>query len=235
MDIQKYKPSVTNPVDAITDIVKSNALTLAALDYDVTEKELLIAISAFMVAYSPYPESTNILAMRNFVKQLVSMYPSWKVADVSNFLQWFVASQHLEEVKVLGNKITYLKLSSVLPMYEDYRVEAVKSINHAKAYPLIGDANRSELSQDAKSIINEIKNRVKPKYVARPFTDEELAEQKITSDILNEFEKLWHEQGQKTHGAFRYVIVNDITYYIVDWERERKFGALKKYKPKKNI
>ncbi len=216
-------------VDNLDFIVSSTDDKLSAINFTSAEKNIIATVIEFMGAYSPYPECTNLVAVRNFAELIIAGYGHWILADVANFLKWFIQNQHLEELHIMGNKITFLKLAQVLPIYEEMRIDVIRS---KKAQTAIIEAERKGgLTVLGKSVLDEIRKRVRPKYERHVLTPEEVEAMGVTSSILSEFDELWAVQ-QTTHGHAKYVTVNNVIYYAVDWESERKFGTLKNYERK---
>lgn len=212
--------------DKLAVIVASDAPRLRDMPYKDVERDAISVILAYMQQYSPYPESTGLLAIKNFAEQIIAGYSHWVVDDIENFLKWFIENQSNPEVKLVGNKITFLKLSSVLPLYEEQRIDTIRQ---AKAAAISDERSTpAGHTQVSKDVINEIRERIRPKHVVRELSEDERQEQSTTTTILAEFDALWSKQGTR-HGAIKYVTVNDTIIYVYDWERERKFGTLKNY------
>lgn len=213
-------------VDNLDFIVSSTDDKLAVLDFTSVEKNIIATVIEFMTSYSPYPECTNLVATKNFAELIIAGYGHWILADVANFLKWFIQNQHLEALHIMGNKITFLKLAQVLPIYEEMRIDVIRSKKAATA--IIEAERKGGLTVLGKSVLDEIRKRVKPKYERHVLTPEEEAELKANTTLFQEFDELWAKQ-QTTHGHTKYVTVNNVIYYSVDWESERKFGKLKDY------
>lgn len=213
-------------VDNLDFIVSSTDDKLAVLNFTSVEKNIIATVLEFMTSYSPYPECTNLVAIKNFAELIIAGYGHWILADVANFLKWFIQNQHLEALHIMGNKITFLKLAQVLPIYEEMRIDVIRS---KKAQTAIIEAERKGgLTVLGKSVLDEIRKRVRPNYERHVLTPEEVEAMGVTSSILSEFDELWAKQ-QTLHGHAKYVTVKKVIYYAVDWESERKFGTLKNY------
>ena len=224
-NIVKHTNTPKLATDALSTIVSSSDVRLGQADYALIEKDVIVVIVDFMAAFSPYPECTNLYAVKMFAELIITGYPHWKLADVSNFFKWFLQNQHIGELQITGNKITYLKLAQVIPLYELNRIDVILSKNSTSGD---NNTNRTGVSVEAKKVIGQILNRIKPAYGIRELSAEELEQQRITTSILAEFDKLWADQNTH-HSGIRYVTLSGVIYYITDWEKERKFGELKDY------
>jgi hypothetical protein len=210
----------------LTAIVASTSPKLSALPYKDAERDIMSVVLAYMQQYSPYPESTSLLAIKNFAEQIISGYQHWIIDDIENFLKWFIENQSNPDVQLTGNKITFLKLSSVLPLYEEQRIDAIR--NSKMSTTLRERDTPVGLTQTSMDVIKEIRQRLRPKYVPIPLSDEEIKQRTETTNILAEFDTLWATQ-QTRHGIAKYVTVDNTIIYVDRWEYERKFGFLKNY------
>lgn len=94
----------------------------------------------------------------------------------------------------MGNKITFLKLAQVLPIYEEMRIDVIRSKKAATA--IIEAERKGGLTVLGKSVSIEIRKRVKPKYKSQ-CTPKKKPNLKRIRRCFQEFDELWAKQQTK--------------------------------------
>lgn len=106
-------------------------------------------------------ESPQVAA--TFSKDIIDQYPTWKVDDIVNFFKYVRQNQANENLNVMGNKITVIKLLELATVYEDHRAAEFEIHKHNEK---INHEPPKELndygSQQIKKILKMLDNKNKP-------------------------------------------------------------------------
>lgn len=231
-------------VTSFDDIFQSPSKVLKYQDRGDLLKFIVLHTLNFLNVNSPDPNNAPIAAQ--FAEDIADTRWDWKPEDIEYFFKFIRRRQDIPECNILGNKITALKLASIVPVYEDWRCRQ-KEDNIAQSKK----ESKKPLAPSAQKIVEEIVNRLKTppipiehrKSVPIPEIKDETPEQKLFRETTNksieneklmdewilEFDALNKKQGNLGRtGGIRMVLYKDQELDINDYLKE-KLNALQNH------
>ena len=112
---------ITKQAKTFIDVLKVKTRLLAALF--MIKAELALHINKVCFAWlninSPSPDNAGY--SRQFTDVIMETRLDWKPEDIELFFKTVISRQDLDDFKIMGNRITAVKLCSMLPQYEELR------------------------------------------------------------------------------------------------------------------
>lgn len=165
------------------------------------EPELLGIISQLAARFVSvnFPDTNADDVSFQFAVDVIETRPDWNILDVVYFFKFIRQRQDIEDTKVWGNKITPVKLSSLMAVYEEHKSQAREQLHRKEEerfkvleradQKLIGDGTdyAAKFSAFAEKIVSKIKETEERK------TPKENSAFK-TKIFLKAMEQHWNEQ-----------------------------------------
>lgn len=197
-----------------------NSLNLQSLEKK--DKGRLLAEIALMCYDFLKINSTgeaNDLVSRQFSEDIIASRKDWKLPEIKLFFDTIRRRQDIEAFKIIGYRITPLKLMEMVCAYEELRSEAREGLlKQSKATEPTEKLNIASM-EEAKVYIDKIFENVKPiKKVCQP--TEKNSAYWIVQEYLEEFDRLFNSQ-QNTCEGVRYVVIQGVKYDIDKYLRLR--------------
>lgn len=122
---------------------------MAFLAQKNNEPELMSTISQIAAKFVSvnFPDSNTDDVSFQFAVDVVEIRPDWNILDVVMFFKFIRQRQDIDEVKVWGNKITPMKLMSLMAVYEQHKSEAREQMHKKDAEKYISGIEKSEQKQ----------------------------------------------------------------------------------------
>ncbi len=192
-----------------------NIQKLSRIDPDRLEKEIALICYTFLKINST-GDNHDIISQQ-FAGDIILTRPDWKLPEVKVFFDVIRQRQDMECFKVMGNKITPIKLMEMLACF-DGQIRA--EIREAKAkIHLTEDSNPVDLKGKFDKIYKHI-DSLKPKKVVvnhsmRSQEEKEFEERVakatgfgVTEDHISEFDKLWKAEERRNGKCERVIDVD---------------------------
>lgn len=97
-----------------------------------------------------------------FAVDIVESRLDWKYQDIEMFFKTIRRRQDLPEFKVMGNKVTILKLNEMLAAYEAMRCDAVAEVRQNQKFITAGTADSGKGDEIAQQILDKLKAKSMP-------------------------------------------------------------------------
>ncbi|MCB0539696.1 MAG: hypothetical protein KDE33_19425 [Bacteroidetes bacterium] len=158
-------------------------------------------------------ENADSMALQ-FALDVVESKPDWRVLDILNLFKFIRQRQDIEELRIFGNKISPMKLMSLVAVYENHKSEArelyQKKIGAENEHGVFGNqkllGESKEAEQSRKLEVAEQLNKMtkKLKQIEDDKADNVFKNANKTKEFLRAVENDWNnqislvEQGKQT-------------------------------------
>lgn len=177
---------ITRRAKTFIDVFKSENKVISSPVYDKAELALYInkVCFAWLNINSPSPDNAGY--SRQFTDVIMETRLDWKPEDIELFFKTVISRQDLDDFKIMGNRITAVKLCSMLPQYEELR--AIERENHYKTTykPEITEKGNVDYQKYTKKILKRL-NTNKYEYAPVGRTDK-------AQEWIRDFDKLYNER-----------------------------------------
>lgn len=200
-----------------------NIQKLNRIDPDRLEKEIALICFSFLKVNSTGDNHDAI--SQQFASDVILTRPDWKLTEVKVFFDTIRQRQDLECFKVMGNKVTSIKLMEMVGCFEFIRAEIreqrIKEINQDNEQPvnLVG-----KFDQIYKHI-DSLKPKKEPvNHLMRSQEEKEFEERVVkaigygvTEDHIAEFDKLWMAKERRNGNGERVIEIDGKLMTGVDY------------------
>ena len=191
------------------EIFKSQLPVLSSDKYTRMEVEAFITAQCLKFLQVNSPDASNHLLAEQFAEDVMETRLDWKPEDINMFFRFIRQRQDLPQCRIYGNKITGIKLSELITVYEDHRAEERESfINSQK------EQEKAPMNLTVLHALNNVLNKFKP-VESKP--REETESEKLIKSWVAEFDKIYNAKYRDTKDSIRFIIQNGKKMNIDQW------------------
>lgn len=206
-------------MNSVAEVFESQAPTFASSRTDKRVLRLYIANKCLEFLSVNSPDPGNALIAEQFSEDIIETRYDWKPQDIELFFKTVRQRQDVPDFNVFGNKVTALKLNSMVICYEELRIKEREAWLEKKyKNPERMEKPPVDVKKYTTAILDRLsanKEPVKPSIAPESKNDE-------IQSYMKDFDRLHYEQcktsAEQEKASIKYVVYDneklDMTEYL---------------------